>query len=200
VVTAVAVVVALVVVGWAAATQARERRRRMRAADALAARAATGETSALEALGNRLTLGRPADCLTVAAAARRHLTSRMAPALAEGLVRGEARVADACAVMLEEVGAPGVRAVWALYASGAPEPGRDRLRAFLLRNPDWLARELFQLWADAGGRGEPPHADLWRDAGLHQRLKALRDMGDPHVAPLAESLLARLGAAEPVAR
>jgi hypothetical protein len=199
VVTALSVVVVLAVVGWAARAQVRQQRARDRADDDLAARAATGDADAVRALGGRLTLGRPGDCQRTAAAARRHLTSRMAPAIATGLAKGEPRVADACAVMLEELGAPGMRAAWSLYAAGAPEPGRDRLRALLLRNPDFLAHELFELWAAAGGQGEPPHADLWRDAGLRQHLRALRDMGDPHVVPLAESLLRRLDQGQPEA-
>lgn len=191
--TALWIIVVIAVLAWAASNQMRQQRRRDQTDDALAAAAATGAPDALRQLADRLTLGRPGDCQRVAAAARRHLTNRMAPACATGLAKGAKQVAEACATMLGEIGAPGLRAAWSAYLAGAPEPGQGRLRAFLLRNPDWLSQELFHEWADAHGEGEPPHADLWRSTGLQQRLIALRDMGDPHVAPLAESLLERLG-------
>jgi hypothetical protein len=196
--TALTVIVVLLVIAWAATTQLRQAQNRAKADEDLATRAATGDPEAVQALARRLTLGRVGDCLRAAAAARRHLTNRLAPAAAAGLARGEPPVAEACTAMLEEVGAPGMRAAWSLYtAQGTSEPARSRLRAFLLRNPDWLAHELFELWAHAGGQGEPPHADLWRDGGLQQRLRALMAMGDPHVVPLAERLLRRLGTEAP---
>jgi hypothetical protein len=185
------------VVAWAAWSRLRGQRARAREADALAAGAATGNPGAVQALGERLAASRPREGAELVAATRRHLANTMAAAIATGLARGDAAVAEACATMLVEIGAPGMRAAWSAYLAGPPEPARTRLHRFLVRNPDWLAHELFGEWAKAGGRGEPPHAELWRDAGLLQHLQDLRVTGDPHVAPLAASLLRHLGVDEP---
>ncbi len=196
-VIAAGIVIVLLVVVWAALTQYRGQQTRTRNAEALATRAATGRADSVKVLGESLAASRPRDSNDLVQATRRHLCSAMAPALASGLARGDVRVSEACATMLEEIGAPGVRAAWASYLAGRQEPGRTRVRGFLFRNPDWLAHELFGEWAKAGGPGEPPHADLWRDAGMLQCLKDLRVTGDPHVAPLAASLLRYLRADEP---
>jgi hypothetical protein len=189
----IGIIVVVLVVAWAALTRIRSQKTRARDADALAARAATGKADSVQGLGESLAASRPRDSEELVQATRRHLCGAMAPAVAAGLARGDKRVSEACATMLEELGAPGMRAAWRIYVGGGQEPSRIRVRTFMMRNPDWLAHELFGEWADAGGKGEPPHAELWRDAGLLQWLKELCVTGDPHVAPLAASLLRHLG-------
>ncbi len=109
-------------------------------------------------------------------AARRTQRREVIPVLVALLAHRSPGAAQAAALALNDLGAPGLRAVWEAIAT------HSELRApgvgFLEGHPDWLFERLMDTFTQQGEAAVTGHQDLWRLPGMQHRLELLAQGSD----------------------
>lgn len=109
-------------------------------------------------------------------AARATQRREVIPVLVALLAHRSPEVAQAANLALNDLGAPGLRAVWDGLRTH-PE-SRQAGVGFLANHPDWLFERLLEAFVQAGDDGVTANLDLWRLTGMRHRLELLAQGSD----------------------
>lgn len=168
--------VTVVIAARSAGANAARRRAGMQWKAALAAGDAGAVQTAVRAIARSAPRTPAVAAEALVLAARQTERREVIPVLVALLGHSSRAAARAAAMALNDLGAPGLRAVW--DGLGSQPEQRAPGVAFLEGHPDWLFERLLEAFAQRGEAAVSGHQDLWRLPGMQHRLALLAQGSD----------------------
>lgn len=184
-------VVTVVVAARGAGANSARRQARAQMKAAMALEGNTAVIAAVRQVARQAPNASPVAADAMVLAARETHRREVIPVLVALLTHRSPEVARAAALALNDLGAPGLRAVWDALTTH-PE-FREAGVGFLGNHPDWLFERLLDAFVQGGDDAVTRRQDLWKLDGMQHRLELLAQGSDAVNRLRARHIRALLG-------